>query len=127
MVISRAYRDAPVMVHLFDDSEDSEGLDRVKDAFGESVTESGSEVLTYDPPAPRGRAGEGTDLSRRELEVLRLVALGWETPRIASDLGISRHTVRNHIRNLRNKLNAPTKLDAVVKGIRMGILPMGRS
>ncbi len=127
MVISRAYRDAPVMVHLFDDSEDSEGLDRVKDAFGESVTESGSEVLTYDPPASRGGTREGTDLSRRELEVLRLVALGWETPRIASDLGISRHTVRNHIRNLRNKLNAPTKLDAVVKGIRMGILPMGRS
>lgn len=125
MVIGGAFRDAPIVVHLFDVGEEPEGLDRAKDTFRDSLSESGTEVLSYQPPAPI-EAGEGSDLSRRELEVLRLVALGWETPRIAADLGISRHTVRNHIRNLRHKLNAPTKLDAVVKGIRMGILPMGR-
>ena len=125
LVIGGALRDAPVVVHLFDDSAESEGLNKAKDIFRDTLTESGSEVLSYQPPALVA-AGEGSDLSRRELEVLRLVALGWETPRIATDLGISRHTVRNHIRNLRHKLNAPTKLDAVVKGIRMGILPMGR-
>ena len=125
MVIGGAFRDAPIVVHLFDDGEEAEGLDRAKDTFRDSLTGSGKEVLSF-PPPPAIEAGEGSDLSRRELEVLRLVALGWETPRIATDLGISRHTVRNHIRNLRHKLNAPTKLDAVVKGIRMGILPMGR-
>ena len=58
------------------------------------------------------------------MEVLRLMAQGWDTQRIATELGISRHTVRNHIRNLRQRLNASTKLDAVVKGIRLGILHM---
>ncbi len=69
-------------------------------------------------PAP----GETSALSRRDLEVLSLVALDWETTRIADELAISRHTVRNHIRNLRNKLNASNKLDAVVKGLRLGII-----
>ena len=125
MVIGGGLRDAPVVVHLFDVDEAPEGLDKARDTFRDSLAEGGGEVLSYRPPQPID-AGEGSDLSRRELEVLRLVALGRETPRIAEDLGISRHTVRNHIRNLRHKLNAPTKLDAVVKGIRMGILPVGR-
>ena len=58
--------------------------------------------------------------------MLRLVALGRETARISQELGISQHTVRNHIRNLRHKLNATTKLDAVVEGIRLGILSVDR-
>ena len=66
-------------------------------------------------------------LSRREMEVLRLVALGWDTRRIAARLGISRHTVRNHIRNLRNKLGASTKLDAVLRGLWLGIISVGGS
>ena len=70
---------------------------------------------------------ETSTLSQRELEVLRLMALGWDTPRIATRLAISRHTVRNHIRNLRNKLGASTKLDAVLKGISLGILSVERS
>lgn len=125
MVIGGALRNGSVVVHLFDDGEESAGLNSAEDTFRDSLPDSGSEVLSYHASTPSG-AGERSDLSRRELEVLRLVALGWETPRIAMDLGISRHTVRNHMRNLRHKLNAPTKLDAVVKGIRMGLLPMGR-
>lgn len=125
MVIASRFQDTPLMVHLFDDSEEAKGLDEAKDAFRDSLTDSGTRVVTYEPP-PASEGRGGSDLSRRELEVLRLVALGWDTPRIATELGISRHTVRNHIRNLRHKLNASTKLEAVVKGIGMGILPMGR-
>ena len=66
-------------------------------------------------------------MSRRELEVLRLMALGWDTLRIAAQLGVSRHTVRNHIRNLCNKLGGSTKLNAVLRGISLGILSVGRS
>ena len=74
-------------------------------------------------PAP----GETSTLSRRELEVLRLVALGCGTPHIAARLGITQNTVRNHIRNMRNKLKAPNKLDAVLKGLRLGIISVGGS
>ena len=70
-------------------------------------------------------AGRVRRLTARELEVLRLVSMGWETRRIAGELNISPHTVLNHIRHFRRKLDAPTKLDAVVTAIRLGILPMG--
>ena len=62
------------------------------------------------------------NLTRREIEVLRLVAAGTNTDQIASDLSISIHTVRNHVRSLRNKLDAKTKLDAVVTAMRAGLL-----
>ena len=98
-----------VVLHLF--SDESAG------------SESGSE-MAHGP----GEVSEGLPhaarLTKRELEVLKLVSSGWETPRIASELNISPHTVLNHIRHFRRKLGAPTKLDAVVSAIRMGILPI---
>lgn len=126
MVVSGVLRDSPLLVHFFDDSEDMEEFDRSKDSVREMLSESGADILSDHPQQP-SVPDETSILSRRELEVLRLVALGRETPRIATELGISRHTVRNHIRNLRYKLGAATKLDAVIKGIRLGILSMGRS
>ena len=53
---------------------------------------------------------------------MRLVALGRGTHQIAEELGISPHTVRNHVRHFRRKLNARTKLEAVLTAIRRGIL-----
>ncbi len=56
--------------------------------------------------------------------MLRLVAQGRGTREIAEDLEISVHTVRNHVRHFRLKLNATTKLDAVMAGLRLGILEL---
>ena len=73
-------------------------------------------------PQAHPTTDDASDLSRRELEVLMLVALGWEATRIAVHQGIGCHTVRNNLRNLRDKLGASTKLDAVVKGLRLDII-----
>ena len=116
----------PLLLYFFEDGEETESSgspnDSVRDAMAEGVTE-----VTSDHPEAHLTPGETSTLSRRELEVLRLVALGWETTRIAVQLGISPHTVRNHIRNLRNKLKASTKLNAVLKGLRLGIISVGGS
>ena len=121
MVVAGVFRDAPLLVHLFEETVEAE------EASGEPLREglaaTGSPVF-HDQPRVTTVSPERPILSRREMEVLRLMAQGWETQRIATELGISRHTVRNHIRNLRQRLNASTKLDAVVKGIRLGILHM---
>ena len=61
-------------------------------------------------------------LSARETEILRLVAAGHSSDRIARDLDISIHTVRNHVRSFRRKLEAKTKLEAVVTAMRRGVL-----
>lgn len=119
MVIAGVQGNAPVIVHLFDDS--TEIVDSASESVREALTAGGADIISESPELTEVQ-GDAPTLSRRELEVLRLVARGWETPRIAAELGISRHTVRNHIRNLRQRLNASTKLDAVMKGLRLGIL-----
>ncbi|WP_212804819.1 response regulator transcription factor [Actinocatenispora sera] len=52
------------------------------------------------------------DLTDREREVLRLVAQGEPTRRIAGLLGISRETVETHIRAGMRKLGAKTRTEA---------------
>ena len=65
---------------------------------------------------------EASALTVRELDVLRLVALGLGTKEIAVDLDLSPHTARNHIRHAREKLKAPTRLAAVLAAQRRGLL-----
>ena len=125
MVVAGIFKDAPLLVHLFDDDEEAENITESQETMRDSLLSGGAEILSYNPPSPDPPALTQT-LTEREQEVLRLIALGWDTPKIAGELGISRHTVRNHIRNLRQKLKANTKLDAVVTGIRLGILPISR-
>ncbi len=123
MVVSGILRDAPLMVHLFEESGDDADFDEAQVSVREDLEVGGADILSELPPAPAPPAGASV-LTPREVEVLRLVALGQDATEIAHDLGISLHTVRNHVRNLRHKLNAATKLDAVVKAIRLGILPV---
>ena len=122
MVVAGILRDAPLLIHLFEDAAGEEATPAV-DAQREALP-GGRTIVAPGLPGPPSTPAETQVLSRRELEVLRLMAQGWDTQRIADELGISRHTVRNHIRNLRQRLNASTKLDAVVKGLRLGILQM---
>ena len=108
LVMAGGDEGTPLLVHLLEDA----------------AGPGDGQVVPERSKAPAPRAQE-PPLTSRELEILRLVALGWEVQRIADELGISRHTVRNHIRNLRQKLDATSKLDAVVKGVRLGMLSLG--
>jgi len=61
-------------------------------------------------PAPR--------LTDREMEVLRLVAQGLNNRDIAKALFISENTVKNHIRNILEKLHLHSRMEAVVYAVR---------
>jgi len=65
-------------------------------------------------PAPR--------LTDREMEVLRLVARGMNNREIAKELYISENTVKNHIRNILEKLQLHSRMEAVVYAVREKIL-----
>ena len=65
-------------------------------------------------PAPR--------LTDRELEVLRLVARGLNNRDIAKQLYISENTVKNHIRNILEKLQLHSRMEAVVYAVREKLL-----
>jgi DNA-binding CsgD family transcriptional regulator len=61
----------------------------------------------------RDRRPEVALLTRREAEVLRLVAGGGTSIRIAGRLGIAPSTVESHVRSVRTKLGVPTRTAAV--------------
>jgi DNA-binding CsgD family transcriptional regulator len=61
-------------------------------------------------------------LTPRQVEVLRLLADGSTTDRIAAELGIAVETVRNHVRGLFHRLGVHTRLEAVVAARRRGLL-----
>jgi DNA-binding NarL/FixJ family response regulator len=65
-------------------------------------------------PAPR--------LTERELEVLKLVARGLNNRDIAKELFISENTVKNHIRNILEKLQLHSRMEAVVYAVREKLL-----
>jgi PAS domain S-box-containing protein len=66
------------------------------------------------------RAGQ---LTMREQESLRLVAMGMTTMAAAERLGISPETVRTHVRNAMNKLGARTRAQAIAVAMRDGEIP----
>lgn len=61
-------------------------------------------------------------LSRREIEVLQLVAEGLNNQAIASRLFVSDHTVHRHLANILNKLDVSTRAAAVAQAARRGLL-----
>jgi DNA-binding CsgD family transcriptional regulator len=62
------------------------------------------------------------ELSEREIDVLQLSADGMTTGQIATRLYLSTHTVRNHLGHATAKLDAHTKLDAVVEAVRARLI-----
>jgi DNA-binding NarL/FixJ family response regulator len=61
-------------------------------------------------------------LTPREIEVLRLVAVGLGNREIASRLEISEHTVKFHLASIMGKLGAASRTEAVTLGIRHGLI-----
>ena len=61
-------------------------------------------------------------LTDREMEVLRLVAKGMNNRDIAKALFISENTVKNHIRNILEKLQLHSRMEAVVYAVREKLL-----
>jgi DNA-binding NarL/FixJ family response regulator len=86
---------------------------RVLDKLGEMMT--AGEAL---PPEPK----PGTHLTAREQEVLFLLAGGARTRDVAESLFISERTVKTHVANAMQKLDANTRAEAVAKAIQLGLL-----
>jgi DNA-binding NarL/FixJ family response regulator len=61
-------------------------------------------------------------LSKREVEVLMLVALGHSNLQTSRELSISEDTVKTHMKNIMSKLNAKDRTHAVTIGVRRGII-----
>jgi DNA-binding NarL/FixJ family response regulator len=63
-----------------------------------------------------------SELSEREIEVLKLIANGKDNAMIAAELHISPKTVKNHISNILMKLQIDNRIQAAVYAVRSGIV-----
>ncbi|MFI9389005.1 response regulator transcription factor [Kutzneria sp. NPDC052558] len=86
------------------------------DRFLRQLTEWGADVRTADAAAE-------TNLTRREIAVLSLLADGLTAEAIGRRLGISARTVHKHTENLYRKLAATDRLTAVLRAQEFGLLP----
>jgi LuxR family transcriptional regulator, quorum-sensing system regulator CinR len=63
-------------------------------------------------------------LSEREVECLRLTAVGKDAVDIATILGLSAHTVRDYLKSARFKLDCVTSAQAVSKAVKLGLMTL---
>jgi PAS domain S-box-containing protein len=85
-------------------------------------------------PAPPATAGDAApepavhvpELTARQYEALALLADGLGTAAIAKRLGVAEETARNHIRALLRQLGVHSRLEAVVRAYRVGLLQVRR-
>lgn len=72
-----------------------------------------------------GARSEDAGLTRRELEVLRLLGQGRDPRTIARELGVSLYTCRGYVKSVLAKLDVHSQLEAVVVASRSGLIRVG--
>ena len=90
-------------------------------------TMAGEQIIPDSPPVTRFGLAENTELTERELDVLRLLAQGLTDREICETLHMSSGTVRYHLSNLLDKTGYSSRTELAVNAVRSGIaLPGGR-
>ena len=117
----------PIVVAV--DVEDAELSERLlaslADAPGVRIARRGEPAdvaLVVANAISNADANADTSLTRRELEVLALMAEGASNKGIARRLGISVHTAKFHVGSLLDKLDATGRTDAVAQAVRQGVI-----
>ncbi|MFN8019734.1 MAG: response regulator transcription factor [Acidimicrobiales bacterium] len=125
-VISEALR-AGASGYLVKDCSTDEIAEAVRMAANDESTLSPElatamldEVRRLDPGAPEDDSDRV--VTKREVEVLQLIADGCSTPEVAERLYISQKTVKNHLASIYHKLDARDRTQAVLQAVRMGIV-----
>jgi DNA-binding CsgD family transcriptional regulator len=104
---------------------------RLREARALATTLGAAPLLArIDDLASRGRlgdvadapAGNGHGLTRRELDVLRVLARGRSNPQIAAELFISTNTVATHVARILTKLGVATRTEAAARAREYGLL-----
>jgi DNA-binding NarL/FixJ family response regulator len=73
--------------------------------------------------AARAKRVDGHTLTERELQVLYLISAGYPPKQVATELGISLHTVENHKQRIFAKLDVHNQAHAAASAVRLGLLP----
>jgi len=75
---------------------------------------------------PQANALPHVSLTERESEVLLRVAKGFTLPEIGVQLGLSRHTIADYVKQIYRKLNVSSRAEAALEAQRLGLFGRGR-
>lgn len=110
-----------ILVHIFRDISFQKGLERFIESLQSEVAK-----LSLEPGNDLQKSGDDSPphatITGREKEILRILASGASTKKIATKLFISPGTVRNHISKILSKLGVHTRLAAVIAAQRRGLI-----
>jgi DNA-binding NarL/FixJ family response regulator len=95
-------------------------LDRLTDSVFAAAR--GRTTSLRDQVEALAHGGTGASLTPREVDVLRLMAEGWDTAEIAGKLCYSERTVKNVIYAMTNRLNLRNRPHAVAYAVRAGVI-----
>lgn len=105
-------------------------LNEATDAIRKPVTIQRTIVAATEPATGRARDPivdlRIRTLTKRERELLGLLANGWSNRRIANECLLSLHTVRTRVQNILVKLGVHSKLEAVAFAFEHGLVPPQR-
>lgn len=106
--------------YLLKDTDDKELIEAIKSAAEGQVKLStkAAERLMREIRAPESPE----KLTERETDVLRLLAQGKANKEIALILSISETTVKSHVSNILSKLNVPSRTQAALYAVRIGLV-----
>jgi len=92
----------------------SSGLDALREAV---------KTPTLPVEIARGAHPDGQALTDRELQVLYLISAGFPPKQLATELGISLHTVEHHKKQIFAKLDVHSQAQAAASAVRLGLHP----
>jgi PAS domain S-box-containing protein len=121
LIANESSSTSPYAIHVVRPIDVRKRLEMLVRDFVVTATQLPSEHVTSLMASTRAPAHD-TDLSGRETEVLRMLAKGSTTGRIAGQLHISRTTVNNHIQHILKKLDVHTRLEAIRRAERAGLI-----
>jgi two-component system response regulator NreC len=107
--------------YVLKEAADAELVNAIR-AAAEGRTYLNPELGAQLAMAPPGPAGPPDDLSEREVEILRLIALGHTNPEIAAQLYLSVRTVETHRAHIQRKLDRTTRAELVRYALDHGLV-----
>jgi len=121
MIAHEANSIMPFSIHIIRQIDVRKRLELLVRDFVVTGTGLAPEQATTLIASSRAPARE-TELSDREVSVLKLLAKGITTTAVAEQLHISRTTVNNHIQHILRKLNVHTRLEAIRRAEHAGLI-----
>lgn len=118
--------DAGAISYLLKNVSGSDLAEAIRAAYAGRSTLAPEAVEALVQPAPPASA-LGQDLTRRERQVLALLAKGLTNPEIAERLVISHSTVKVHVSHILAKLEASNRAEAIALAIQHGLVPRAHS